>query len=291
MEKIETAEKNGYFKGQILCLLNFSGIEDYFIKNKNCLWNNGEDAIFSANFDNYAERLWLIYDDNGLKENLTHDQVFRRALLSYGSYCLQLGYNRWSFLIDQSRDYSWRRYLQAEVDDNSKRQRGYFKELLDNYIIGTDFKEYLQCCISKLSVNVNNWRSLMVAEPNIWKHFGSDLFACFDNDDNDVYILSTKTMGGWHCELRTIYLYYKLQHTSNVKYQWSQNWETFPSLNYISKSGQVFNIQYKDNGWRITCQSQNTLETVDLTAELESIGFKCNDNNTFVLGSFQNNQL
>lgn len=277
MEKIETAENNGYFKGQILCLLNFCGIEDYFIKNKNCLWNNEEDAIFSANFDNYAERLWLIFDDKGLKESLTHNQVFRRALLSYGSYCLQLGNNRWSFLIDQSRDYSWRRYLQAEVDENSKRQRGYFKELMDNYIIGTDLKEYLQDCISKSSVNVKDWRSLMVVEPNIWEHFGSVLFACFDNDNNDVYILSTKTMGGWHCELRTIYLYYKLQHTSNVEYQWSQNWETFPSLNYTNENGVEFNIRYQNNKWCITYNPQS------ITPEIEITGFTLCENNIYLL--------
>lgn len=284
-KKIEDAEKNGYFRGQILFLLNFSGIEDFYMKTNTCLWTEEDRLKYLNNFDRYFKLMELVFDDNGLRGDLTKNQILRRALLSYGPYGIPRGYYRKSFVINQSRDYSWRRYLQADNDEDSKQRRGYFKQLLDHYDKTIGFNDYLQKCIDKCPIDITDWCSIMVAEPQLWNHFGKDLFACFDNNGNDVYILSTKTMGGWHCELRTIYLlYYLNKEKYDTQYQWSQNWETFPSLDFNNRNGISFNVKYQNNRWNITYQSTEDPLTMDSTIVnvLESLGFKL-ENNKYVL--------
>lgn len=281
--RIESAEENGYFRGQILCLLNFCGVEDDINNYKS--WNNDEANKYIDSFDKYIKLLWLVFDEKGLRDELKEKQIFRRALLSYGAYCMPIGYYRYSFIIDQSRDYSWRRYLQTENEDSSKKRRSYFKQLLDNYDNNIAFTHYLQECINKNIVNVKEWRSLMIDEPSLWDQFGNDLFACFANSDHDVYILNTKTMGGRHCELRSIYLFHKLPNKKWEDYQWSQNWETFPSLNYTNNKGDVFNLQFINNQWLISYIVPEVSALNTRSHELESLGFVLSVDNTYELNA------
>lgn len=279
-KRIEKVESNGYLRGQILCLLSFSGIEDYYINYNNCSWTGSGGYDYFNTFDKYTDLLWLVFDESGLKKELETNQIFRRALLSYGNYCMPRG-NRYSFVINQSRDYSWRRYLQAENDNESKTRRHYFKELLDGYAKDMAFSEYLQRCIERITVDMDDWRTIMVAEPLLWERLGADLFTCFDNDN--IYLLSAKTMGGWHCEIRSMFLCFKLKCDPIEDYQWSQNWETFPTLTYKNKNGVIFTIRYQNNKWYIAYKTSIESSNNEIIKEPNEMGFVLCDDNTFEL--------
>ena len=49
-------EKHSFFKGQIGFALNFSGILDFYRKNKNCDWTLVEDTMYFSEFKNYTEK-------------------------------------------------------------------------------------------------------------------------------------------------------------------------------------------------------------------------------------------
>jgi len=279
---IETTEKQGYFNGQILCLLNFSGIEEYFKNQRNCSWDDDEAEGFRNNFVKYRELLWNVFDDNGLKEELNKDQIFRRALLSYGNYSIPKGDIRYSFVINQSRDYSWKRYLQTENDEKSKERRNFFKTLLDTYLDNYqkgDFNEYLNACIKNNNPQFKDWCSLLIYEPRLWNDFGNDYFVCVDYDMTNVFILTAKTMGGNHFEIRTRFLFYKLKFEDNA-YKKSQSRETHPYIEYKNQKNDIlFKIEYKKDNWEITHQIQEEAEhDMEVREKLIQKGFSQNDN-------------
>ena len=258
---IYEAENIDYLKGQIISILNFSGIELYYNEHHACDWDNADNSIYIENVKKYIHLYSFVFDENGVKRELTKDgeQLFRRALLCKGDYLIGISSNRWSMIINAHRDYSWHRYLQ---DENNGR-RGYFKDLLDGFDArNLTFKLYLEGVIkSYTSTDEYDWKNILIKEPRIWGDFGKDYLLRFSNDDKDCNILSTTTMGGWHVELRTRNLYYQgiddpfLEKYIKDNYCYSQSW----SPAYIClKNGKdfFFSIQFTENRWKICIEKK-----------------------------------
>ena len=269
---IEDAEKIEYLKGQIISILNFSGIENYYDENgRRCDWNFEENDTYINSIRKYSDLYPFVFDENGLRPEIDgKKQLFRRALLAQGDYLIGISSNRWSLLINAHRDYSWHRYLQ----DNHEDRRSYFQQLLDGFQKGTSFESYLDDVIKKYTTTDSyDWRNPLIKEERIWEDFGNDYLLRFENNDNDIYILSTKTMGGWHTELRSRYLFYKLLEPCQVEYEYSQSWE-YPYL-YKKNDDLLISILYDENQWQIMIEAyqENYKYTAQQLQYLETHSF------------------
>lgn len=286
---IYEAENITYLKGQIISILSFSGIEEYYAKHKTCDWSKTDNSIYMDNVRKYTHLYSFVFDDNGVKPELTKegDQLFRRALLCKGDYLMATGRFKWSLIINAHRDYSWHRYLQ---DDNDER-RICFKQLLDGFNEESQtFKEYLNNVIdSYQSADPYDWRYLLIKEIRLWKNnFGPAYLLHFSSNDNDVNILSTTTMGGWHKELRSLYLYYQASSDPKLKkyvqdnYWSSQSWDP-AYMRLISDKDFFISIQYYNNQWRIWIES--TKDSYQFTPQkvqkFEAMGFAIDDYNVY----------
>lgn len=284
---IYEAENITYLKGQIISILNFSDIEAYYAEHKACDWSKADNSIYMNNVRRYTHLYSFVFDDDGVNPGLTkEDQLFRRALLCKGDYLMETGRFKWSLVINAHRDYSWHRYLQ---DDNEGR-RMYFKQLLDGFNEESQtFKEYLITVIdSYQSDDPYDWRYLLIKETHLWENFGSAFLLHFSNNENDVNILSTTTMGGWHKELRSLYLYYQaLTNTKLKKYvqgnYWSsQSWDP-AYMRLIGDKDLIISIQYYNNQWRIWIDT--TREDYQFSPQqvqnFEAMGFAVDDLNVY----------
>jgi hypothetical protein len=268
---IYCAEDIPYLKGQTISILNFSEIESYFDEHKRCDWSVAENKNYLNLFHRYTHLYSYVFNADGVKSDLIgDDELFRRALLCKGDYLMGISSDRWSMVINSHRDYSWHRYLQ----DSNENRRIFFKELLDGFDKDKQtFKEYLEDVIRNYkSDDLNDWKYLLIKEKDVWKYFGPNKLLRFANNDNDVYILSATTMGGWHAELRTYYLFCQISKECSLKkyvvqYEYSQSWEA-PYIYIQHEKEFCIGIQFLDNEWRMWIEINE--ENYKFTTEEES---------------------
>ena len=281
---IYEAESLPYLKGQTISIFNFSGIEAYYDKNWTCNWRSCDNSNYLDKVKKYTHLYSLVFDVNGVIPDIEEQNLFRRALLSIGDYLIGISSNRWSMIINAHRDYSWHRYLQ---DDNEGR-RNYFKILLDGYDEQIQpFKSYLIKIIQDYqSEEANDWRYPLIKEPRIWEHFGKDYLLRFWNNDQEICVLSTMTMGGWHAELRSIFLFYQAKDIPALKnyvdYNYSQSWD--PAYLYLQNDKEfIVSIQFIENQWRIWIET--TKEEYQFTSQqvqcFINMGFSLDDLNVY----------
>lgn len=280
---ILNAEKHEYFKGQISCIIRVCDIELYFDENnQKCDWNDEKSEIYKESFIRYTKVLEYLFDDNGLSPIYEKDQIFRRALLCYGDFGKDYGWKRWSLLRNKHRDYSWKRGLLEK--ENLRCLKG----VLDKYDVSFDLTTYLGNILKDYTSSDDySWRDILIRDENnnVWGEFGDDYFLCFDNNENDIYVMSSKTMGGWHSEIRTICLKNELQqqYNYNIEYHYSNSWETFPFLNVKHQSLPLqLMIKFSDNKWNLyaECLSPELISDC-LIGKLESLHFTKSDNQYF----------
>ena len=281
---IYEAESLPYLKGQTISILNFSGIEAYYDQNWTCNWSSCDNSNYLDKVKKYTHLYSLVFDVNGVIPDIEEQNLFRRALLSIGDYLIGISSNRWSMIINAHRDYSWHRYLQ---DDNEGR-RNYFKILLDGYDEQIQpFKSYLIKIIQDYqSEEANDWRYPLIKEPRIWGHFGKDYLLRFWNNDQEICVLSTMTMGGWHAELRSIFLFYQAKDIPALKnyvdYNYSQSWD--PAYLYLQNDKEfIVSIRFIENQWRIWIET--TKEEYQFTSQqvqcFIEMGFSLDDLNVY----------
>lgn len=200
------SEQHGYFKGQLTFVLAFSGIEAYFDKQCLCDWSHFQNIIFKKAFEQYFQKMASLFSNEGLKATFKDKHLFHRALLVKGDYLLYAKSN-WSFLIDHSRDISWKRLLLGDGDRTTK--RFFLKNLLDDLlnldIQVTDLEPILQQDISAIA----GWRQKFIELPELWNEFGQNKYIRSKNNDDIIYLLKGERTSSFHAELNTLYLYYK----------------------------------------------------------------------------------
>lgn len=165
---IEQTEKDIFHKGQISYLLEFSGITEYFNSNKNVNWTEKEDEKFLNKFNDYAlksKSLFAIFDTPENK-----DYLIERALLTKGNYLIDFKYNRYNFCSstkapNYQRDFSWKRLLRLDKDEDWMSRRKIVQKLLDDIrIVGNDIKlELLGICNDV----VDDWRDYFIQTPGL----------------------------------------------------------------------------------------------------------------------------
>lgn len=189
-------EKHGYFSGQINFILNFSGIEDYYLKNNYALsWSDVEDKNFFKLFTNYVYKAKAIFSAPGL--NSFSEYSFERALFSKGDYLLKEGSN-FSFLIDNDRDISWKRLLR----DNNGAKREYVKQIFDD----PDFDiKNIQNSLEKiiLKSSVTDWKKHFIELPENIDYLGFKKYIRWEEDGERIYLLKKERLSGSHAEYYT----------------------------------------------------------------------------------------
>lgn len=285
---IYCAEDIPYLKGQTISILNFSEIESYFDEHKRCDWSVAENKNYLNLFHRYTHLYSYVFNADGVKSELIgDDELFRRALLCKGDYLMGISSDRWSMVINSHRDYSWHRYLQ----DSNENRRIFFKELLDGFNENEQriseneqrFKEYLEDVIRNYkSDDSNDWKYLLIKEKDVWKYFGPNKLLRFANNEKDVYILSATTMGGWHAELRTYYLFCQISNECHLKkyvrYEYSQSWEA-PCIYIQHEKEFCIGIQFLDNEWRmwIEINEENYKFTTEEESKFKMMKFEIED--------------
>lgn len=208
-DRILNLEKHKYFTGEIKFMFDF-------------LSNNPS----ASEFDSYSIIMKELFDDNGL--NSAYDSngnfVFRRALMYYSSsYSYSYGYNKgrnWSFLKNKDRDISWKRFISdSDIVSTGIAHNSILKSLIEGINTQTaqrkSIKEAFDYILSN-SANILDWRRLFVESKDVWSYMSDNRYIRYDSD-NEIYLLQTTRMSGTHAELRTYYLYDKMNDTNSWK--------------------------------------------------------------------------
>lgn len=255
--EIKQIENQGYFKGQISFLLKFSGIKELH-DNSDENFNNELTNEFFDSFLNYKNKTELLFNSYGLIP--LKDNLIERALLTYGDYTIDKGRNR-SFLKNDDRDISWRRFLRNDSKNN------FLKELMDNITI-ENYEADLKLIINSFK-NENSWRYYFIKHSELINACGKNRFFRWGFEGKSILLLENNTTFGYHYEYYSYALCLKLIKTfkADVKYEMNKSVDY---LKYISKinnkdieisfdtySGEFqYLVEYKKKSFEIKTQKE-----------------------------------
>ncbi len=207
--KIESAEKHGYFNGQIGFVLEFSGIIDYFNSNKNCDWDNQNDTMYFENFSEYVEKASLVFEDNYDNRKNNKNFVFERAVLTKGNYLTNASQNRKNLLSTNlvknniKRDHSWKRLLRITNDEVWKKKRLLVKQVFDDNRFNSD--DLANSLESICKDKTNTWKDFLITNPNLIRYCNQG-FIRFGNE-KDIRLYGESQSNHTHVEMYTYHLW------------------------------------------------------------------------------------
>ncbi len=223
--EIKQIENQGYFKGQINFLLKFSGIKELHEKSEESFSNDLTEDLFES-FINYTRKTELLFDGYGLKG--LKDNLIERALLTIGDYTLDKGRNS-SFLKNDDRDISWRRFLRNDVKNS------FLKELLDSISV-ENFEADLKTLIKEFK-NESSWRYHFIKNSELINVCGKNRFFRWSYEGKSILLLENNTTFGYHYEYYSYALCLKLQKI----YKADVNYETNKSVDYLKYISKINN--------------------------------------------------
>ena len=220
-ELIYEAEHHGYFQGQIKFLLDFSGVS----RDVHNI-NNGEQGEELENqlqkqFQRYLQIAKTMFNESGLID--VGEFRWERALLTEGDYLLPYRSNH-SFLrnVRRERMPRWKRLLRMGETEQGVFLRKLWDRLEENVDVRHQLDEIINIC-----EDIEYWRLELVRFPEAIGYCKKRLIRK-DKDNDAVYLLSSKQMNGWHCELFTYCLYKRLK-----KSEFDGNWK----MEYVYQAG------------------------------------------------------
>lgn len=286
---ILNSEKHRYFKGQLISTIAFSGIETYFDQKDNLNWFENENEAYLNSFNSYSLKIFSIFDENGLKENLSSDHLLHRAILSKGDYLLYAKSN-WSFLVDNDRDVSWKRLLQG--DDYRQDKRKHFKELIDDERFDVADLEKLEIIAKDKKDDNPEWINKFLDHPEVFVYLGRFKYIRVSSDDC-IYLLRGIKTSGEYTEIFIISLYYELiknnflaANSLTIKHNPSKGGPDRPFISIKNDNQIDFKIFYNGDGYFII-RTQDVGSSFVINI-LEEIGF-FEENNFWELRSFHSN--
>lgn len=211
-EKIESAEKQNWFEGQIGFILEFAGILEYYNQNNNCNWTEQEDKYYFNSFKNYADKAIEIFKH---KYDYYRKYSWKRAVLTKGDYLINASSWRKNLLTTEKnpRDFSWKRLLRVTEEHKQKRQ--YIKQVFDDDLFD---KDDLQKSLEKICEHkTNTWRDYLISCPELIRHCEQG-FIRFKNE-HDIILLGQSQMNHWHWEMYTLFLWYKFFENNQDAYK------------------------------------------------------------------------
>ncbi|MDI1225342.1 MULTISPECIES: DUF262 domain-containing protein [Acinetobacter] len=212
-------EKHSFFKGQIGFALNFSGILDFYRKNKNCDWTLVEDTMYFSEFKNYTEKGSHVFNLIG-ESSAKLDYLWERAVLSKGVYFTGSRDSRWKNLLSTrgtrnnvDRDHSWKRLLRISMtaNDHWEKRQSYVKAVFDdpNFDV-SDIVDSLQSICSEALKNpeLAVWKTHFIKYKTLFEYCQQGFIY---EDGNNILLLGELYRNHYHSELnsRAFYLDYK----------------------------------------------------------------------------------
>ena len=278
-DKVLEAEGNTFLNGQIGCLLNFSGILEYYRQHNNCNWDDSENSKLFEKFSYYFEAIKSAmsyrYPEELDKKFSAKavDFLWERAVLTKGIYFTNRTQSRFNLLSSDNprnnieRDYSWKRLLRIDHDkDISKRLRepkqAFVKQLIDDSHFEFNtiqaFKSSLQniCDIALESEDLEDWRRYLIQYPELYTYCEQGFIQI---DNQMVFLLWQSQRNHYHSELYTVVLKIQLQDEleklvpfSNLEYQYVKSTQEQASLkikgwNYASSDYYFEILKYSED--------------------------------------------
>ncbi|WP_066731091.1 DUF262 domain-containing protein [Cupriavidus sp. D384] len=201
---IESAERHGYFAGQVEFLLDFAGVLDDWNEQAGFTWNPEQEADRLVRFNNYRDKACCVFGEDGLRPLPQH--LWERALLVHGDYLLHSGRNH-SFLHNAERDESWKRLLRAGQGDGASTKRKLVQTVLDRIDLGRGVEVSLATLVQGQAPD-ELWRALIVQHPEAIAYCGRRNVR--RGAAGRLYLLRKARMNGEHAELLTYVLYRRL---------------------------------------------------------------------------------
>lgn len=265
------SEHHPFFKGQIGCLLNFSGILEYYRDNNNCNWDASQNSDLLDTFKKYDRSLGSVFNLIAASSS-DIDYLWERATLTKGMYFTKKKwYDRYNLLSTRlfknniNRDHSWKRLLRIGSETMETRQ-SYVKAVLDDTNFdANDIKPSLQnICDAALANNdFDKWRTYLIQYPQLFDYCEQGFI---EISEIEVLLLWQSQRNHYHSELYTVVLKIQLKDEleklvpfSNLEYQYVKSTQEQASLkiegwNYansdyyfeILKAPENFVIQFKN---------------------------------------------
>ena len=271
--------ENTFLDGQTGSLLAFSGIteeyerqiSEYQIINPDVEYLGNDSSVLSEmnstsshykSFINYLEKFTMLFDNNGVRQEIEDKALFRRALLCYGgndSYMLPPDKARQSFLDNTDRDFGFKRLLR---DDNNGK-RTYLKRLMDDIVLDRPICDQLQEIINKKTFDeTERWKRYFVKMPEIldcvyssdeskadpqgkWVFTNSQRFIRRNSSD-DILLLTRSQTNSINRELYSYVLFIKARQSGLKVYyneDYTDNAEKYAY--YDNKQGEQIQVVYK----------------------------------------------
>lgn len=214
------AEQSHYFKGQITFLLFLSGVQKkYNDENFKCNWDSKVNMELQNKFDLYYKKSVKIFNNNGLikeltnnnekKEGVLSDYIWERALLSIGDYLIKEGPN-WSFLIDNDRDISWKRFLKMDKPEAITNNHPLIIQTIFDKIDLLNVNKSLENVIASRSFQ-SEWQEKFIKNKSLLNYLGNLKYVRKDAAQGFV-LFKGKMIHGAHAELFSYDFY-----TENLK--------------------------------------------------------------------------
>lgn len=252
-QTIIDCETHPYFNGQIDFILHFAGLKTA----------KPDDHKILDIFRQYAAKAFMMFGANGLQS--LGSFLWQRALLSKGDYTLRANRNL-SFLTDENRDISWKRYLR---DDSSKRDL--LKQLFDDITV-EDTRSHLERVIT--SSVVTDWRRYFIQRPELLRACGTQKFIRW-NSEHDILMLEKSQTNGWHNEYYSYALKVKLEQMGNkVSYQGSNSVDYLKFIDAINGKSLQLSYRLQQGEWYYTFKKSETdTDPLFFSTEEEMIGY------------------
>ena len=267
---IEQAEtKLSYFEGRLSFVLSeCCNIDNSFVTN--------DSAV--DKFCEYVNKIAAIFPNkNGCDKNWENSLI--RALLSKGDYLMYFKSNN-SFLQNDGRDNSWRRFLKEKPNQKTNAWhpydipecdiRCYFRELIEDPVFDkNDIKESLESIAQKRDDGLSMWRKLIIDYPDVLNNtsveaLGPNRFIRWNNettqythkkdcaDNYEIDLLYGIAITGYHAELFSLCKYYELRDKSFeklgvIKYQRAKTNVEQPYFYYEKDGVSLVKVLYQDD--------------------------------------------
>lgn len=244
LESILETERHGYLTGEIGFILYFSGIYDYYNKNKNLNWDS--DNNFIEDFKRYSQAARAIFSNSYENRVNDKDYVFERAVLSKGNYLPKK--NSHHNLLSTSavsnnvkRDYSWKTWLRVDEEESGNQlQLQLVKDVIDDKEFNViNLSNSLKKIFNRQSTGVQ-WRDFLIDYPGTIEDSTQGFIAFYDGGQllSGVLPMNSSRLSGYHSEIYTSALYIELQDKDmnvfkeGMKYEYVKTTDELPHIEF-----------------------------------------------------------
>ena len=209
---IERAETHPYFCGSIEFLLRWTGLVDRVAETGSCDWNDIEDDVLRASFDDWYARTCAVFPETAERWPAPFpESLWERALLATGDYLLPKG-GKLSLLDDRDRDASWRRLLRADTRVPDREDR---RDVVRRVLAQVDPKDAigsLRAIVAKGvqgqdDAPVPGLRGRLVAQPSLIAYCEQRMLRV---EEDSAFLLKKTQRNGRHIDLYVYDLYLRL---------------------------------------------------------------------------------